>query len=145
MRDLLAPGRPDGAAGNPLDAGALGGGSLQLEKSMGGRPGGGATYPDIPAAVVLGVVMPPEEAVTPYPGVCSTIWLHDWGEPAGRLPSMCTGSTRGSSNSRILVLSTSLEVGVEPQLGGQYHGSDWVAAPAGLLQHLVPRRPNMTN
>ena len=79
VRDLLTPGRPDGAAGNPLDAGASGGGSLQLEKPIGGRPGGGATYPDIPAAVVLGVVMPPEEAVTPYPGVCSTIWLHDWG------------------------------------------------------------------
>ena len=73
------PGRPCEAAGNPPDWGASGGSSLQLEKSGGVRPGGGATYPDIPATVVLGVVMPPEEAVTPYPGVCSTIWLHDWG------------------------------------------------------------------
>ena len=83
MRDLLTPGRPDGAAGNPQDPAASGGGSLQLERSMGGRPSGGATYPDIPAAVILGVVMPPEEAVTPYPGVCSTIWLHDWGGAGG--------------------------------------------------------------
>ena len=59
--------------------GASGGSSLQLEKSGGVRPSGGATYPEIPATVVLGVVMPPEEAVTPYPGVCSTIWLHGGG------------------------------------------------------------------
>ena len=78
MRDVATPGRPDGAAGNPLYAGAPGGSTLQLEKSIGRRPGGGTTYPDIPVAVVLGVVMPPEEAVTPYPGVCSTIWLHGW-------------------------------------------------------------------
>ena len=68
LMDLLTPGRLGGAVGNPLDAGASGGGSLQLEKSIGGRPGGGGTYPDIPAAVVLGAVMPPEEAVAPYPG-----------------------------------------------------------------------------
>ena len=72
------PGRPDGAAGNPPYVGAPGGGSLQLERSIGGRPSGGAAYPDTPAAVVLGVVMPPEEAATPYPGVCPTIWLHGW-------------------------------------------------------------------
>ena len=66
--DLLTPGRPGSAVGNPLDARASGGGSLQLEKSIRGRPGGGGTYPDIPAAVVLGEVIPPEEAVTPYPG-----------------------------------------------------------------------------
>ena len=66
--DLPTPGRPGGAVGNPLDAGASGGGSLQLEKSIKGRPGGGGTYPDIPAAVVLGVVVPPEEAVALYPG-----------------------------------------------------------------------------
>ena len=73
------PGRPCKAAGSPWDGGASGGSRLQLEKSGGVRPGGGATHPDIPATVVLGVVMPPEEAVTPYPGVCSAIWLHDWG------------------------------------------------------------------
>ena len=77
LMDLPTPGRPGGAVGNPLDARASGGGSLQLEKSIGGRPGGGGTYPDIPAAVVLGVVMPPEEAVAPYPGDSSTTWLHD--------------------------------------------------------------------
>ena len=38
MRDLPTPGRPDGAAGNPPDVGASGGGSLQLEKSIGGGP-----------------------------------------------------------------------------------------------------------
>ena len=63
--DVPTPGRLGGAVGNPLDAGASGGSSLQLEKSIGGRPGGSGTYPDIPAAVVLGVVMPPEEAVAP--------------------------------------------------------------------------------
>ena len=72
-------GRPCEAAGSPQDRGASGGGRLQLEKSGGVRPSRGTTYPGIPATVVLGVVMPPEEAVTPYPGVCSTIWLHDSG------------------------------------------------------------------
>ena len=68
LMDLPTPGRPGGAVGNPLDAGASESGSLQLEKSIGVRPGGGGTYPDIPAAVVLGEVVPPEEAVAPYPG-----------------------------------------------------------------------------
>ena len=80
---LPTPGRPGCAVGNPLDAGASGGGSLQLEKSIGERPGGGGTYPDIPAAVVLGEVMPPEEAVAPYPGDWSTTGLHDWGGAGG--------------------------------------------------------------
>ena len=79
LTDLWIPGRLGGAAGNPLDSGASGGSSLQLEKSIGGRPGGGGTYPDLPAAVVLGVVMPPKEAVAPYPGDSSTTWLHDRG------------------------------------------------------------------
>ena len=79
LMDLPTPGRPGGAVGNPRDAGASGGCSLQLEKSIGVRPGGGGTYPDIPAAVVLGEVMPPEEAIAPYPGDWSTTWLHDWG------------------------------------------------------------------
>ena len=68
LMDLPTPGRLGGAVGNPLDTGASGGGSLQLEKSIGGRPGGGGMYPDIPAVVVLGAVMPPEEVVTLYPG-----------------------------------------------------------------------------
>ena len=46
---------------------------------MGGRPGGGGRYPDILAAGVLGVVMPPEEAVTLHPDNSPTIWLHDGG------------------------------------------------------------------
>ena len=66
--DLPTPGRPGGAVGNPLDAGASGGGSLQLEKSIRGRPGGGGMILDIPAAVVLGEVMPPVEAVALYLG-----------------------------------------------------------------------------
>ena len=76
ISDLPMLGRPWEAVGSPLDRGISGGGRLQLEKSGGVRPGGGATYPGIPTVVVLGVVMPPEEAVTPYPGVCSTTWLH---------------------------------------------------------------------
>ena len=59
--DLPTPGRFGGA---PLDAGTSGGSSLHLEKSMGERPGGHGRYPDIPAAGIPGVVMPPEEAVT---------------------------------------------------------------------------------
>ena len=82
LTDLPTPGRLVGAVGNPLDAGASGGGSLHLEKSIGGRPGGGGTYPGIPAAVVVGAVMPPEEVVAPYPGDSSTTWFHD-GEGAG--------------------------------------------------------------
>ena len=50
-----------------------------MEKSGGVRSAGGATYPGIPPMEVLRVVTPPEEEVTPYPGVCSTIWLHDVG------------------------------------------------------------------
>ena len=38
MRDLSTPGRPGGAAGNPLNVGASGGSSIQLEKSIGGGP-----------------------------------------------------------------------------------------------------------
>ena len=68
------PGRPWEAMGSPLDGGTSEGGRLQLEKSGGVRPGGGTTYPGIPT-VVLGVVMPPEEAATPHPGVCSTTCL----------------------------------------------------------------------
>ena len=67
------------------------------------------------------------------------------GELAGRLPCMCTGSPGGNSSGKILIVSTFLAAGVEPQLGCPYHGPDWVAAPAGLLQHLVPRWPNPTN
>ena len=78
LTDLLTPGRFGGAVGPP-DAGASGGSSLHLEKSMGGRPGGGGRYLDIPAVGVLGAVMPPEEAVTPHPGNSPTTWLHDGG------------------------------------------------------------------
>ena len=71
--------RPWEAAGSHWGGGTSGGGRLQLEKSGGVMPGGGATYPGIPATEVHGVVMPPKEPVTPYPGVCSATWLHDAG------------------------------------------------------------------
>ena len=80
------PGRPCEAVGSPRGRGASGGGRLQLEKSGGVRPSRGATYPGIPATEVLGVVMPPEEVITPYPGVCSTIWLHDAGGTGWEAP-----------------------------------------------------------
>ena len=51
----------------PPDARAPGSGSLHLEKSMRGRPGGGGRYPDIPVAGIPGAVMPPEEAVALHP------------------------------------------------------------------------------
>ena len=75
--DLLTPGRFGWA---PLDAGASGGGSLHLKKSMGGRPGGGGRYLAIHAAGVPGAVMPPEEAVAPHSGNSPTTWLHDRGK-----------------------------------------------------------------
>ena len=76
---LLTPGRSGGAVAPPA-AGVLGGGSLHLVKSMGGRPGGGGRYLDIPAAGIPGVVMPPEEAVALHPGDSPTTWLHDGGK-----------------------------------------------------------------
>ena len=51
--DIPMPGRPYEAVGSPQGKGASGGGRLQLEKSGGVRPGGGATYPGIPATEVL--------------------------------------------------------------------------------------------
>ena len=141
IRDLPMSGRPCGAVGNPPDGGASGGRSLQLEKSGGVRLSGGATYPDIPATVVLGVVMQSLHTLVSAPLSGSTTG----GESAGRLPCMCTGSLGGNSNSKILILSTFLAAGVGPQLEGPYHGPDWVAVPADLLQCLVPRQPNQTN
>ena len=75
---LLTPGSCGGAVAPP-DAGTLGGGSLHLEYSMVGRPGGGGRYP---VAGVPGVVRPPEEAVAPCPGDSPTTWLHDRGKAA---------------------------------------------------------------
>ena len=60
-----------GDTAGPLGGEASRGGILQME-----IPGGGATYSDIPPKEVLRVVTPPEEVFTPYPGVCSAIWLH---------------------------------------------------------------------
>ena len=77
---LPTGGQYHGDTGSPLGREASIGGMLQMEKSGGVRPGGGATYPSIPPTEVLGVVTPPEEEVTTYPEVCSTTWLHDAGE-----------------------------------------------------------------
>ena len=139
--DLPTRDRPCKAAGSPRGRGASGGGRLQLEKSGGVMPGRGTTYPGIPATEVLGVVMPPEEAVTPHPGVCFMMQ----GEPVGRLLRTCTGGPVCSSSGKILLLLMLLADGVGPQLGGPYHSPDWVAAPAGLPSHLGPRWPNPTN
>ena len=76
---LLTPGSCGGAVAPP-DAGAPGNGSLHLEKSRGGRPGGGGRYPDIPAAGIPGVVMPPAKAVAQHPGDSPTTWLHNRGK-----------------------------------------------------------------
>ena len=77
--DLPTTGRFGGSVASP-DARASGGGSVHLEKSMGGRPGGGGRYPDMPAAGIPGAVRPPEEAVAPHPGDSPTAWLHDGGK-----------------------------------------------------------------
>ena len=76
---LPTPGRSSGAVAPPA-ARASGGGSLHLVKSMGGMPGGGGRYLDIPAAGVPGVVTPPEEAVALHLGDSPTTWLHDRGK-----------------------------------------------------------------
>ena len=93
--------------------------------------------------------MPPEEAVgTPYPGVCSTIWLHDtggtsWEAPTGGVPSgvvvggTCTGSPGYSSSGKILLLLTLLTAGVGPQLGGPYHGPDWIWRGEAWQRHHI--------
>ena len=80
--------------------------------------------------------MPPEEVVTPYPGVCSTTWLHDAGGTGWEALHTCTRGPGCSSSGKILLLLMLLVAGVGPQLGGPYHGPDWVAAPAGLLPRL---------
>ena len=76
---LPTGGRYCGDTGSPLGREASREGMLQMEKSGGVRPGGDAMYPGIPPMEVLRVVTPPPEEVTPYPGVCSTIWLHNMG------------------------------------------------------------------
>ena len=53
------------------------------------------------------------------------------GKPVGGLPRTCTGSSACSSSGNILLLLTLLAAGVGQQLGGPYHGRDWVATPAG--------------
>ena len=54
--------------------GAFHGNGSQME-----TPGGAGTSLDVPLEEVLSVVTPPVEAVIPYPGVCSKIWLHNIG------------------------------------------------------------------
>ena len=111
----------------PLDAGASGGGSLHLEKSMGGRPGGGGRYPDIPAAGIPGAVMPPEEAVTLHPGDP----LLPGSTMEGRLPCKHTWSPSGSRSGNTPIQLSSQADRVEPQLGGSHHCPGWVVAPLG--------------
>ena len=70
-----------------------------MEKPGGERPGRGATNPGIPSKEVLRVVAPLEEAVTPYPEVCSAIRLHDVGganRGTSEHPQLVAGSNRSS-------------------------------------------------
>ena len=62
----------DGVVTGCWGIGAFHGNVSQME-----IPGGGGTSPDIPPKEVLGVVTPLEEAVVPYPGIRSIIWLHE--------------------------------------------------------------------
>ena len=66
------------------------------------------------------------------------------GELDGRLPHTCTGGSGCSSSGKILLRWMLLAAGVGPQLGGPYHGPDWVAVPADLPPCLGPRKPNPT-
>ena len=105
-----------GDAGSPFGIGASRGGKLQMEKFGGVRLGRGATYPGIPPIEVLRVVTPPEEVATPYPGVCSTIWFHDVGEPTEELPhthSMDPACSR-SRKTLLLLLSPAAGVSLPP-------------------------------
>ena len=63
-------GRGNGDAGSPGGGGTSRGSMLQMGKSGGVRPGGGATYPGIPPMGILRSVTPPEVEVIPYPWVC---------------------------------------------------------------------------
>ena len=72
----------DGVVTGSLGIGAFHGNVSQME-----IPGGGGTSLVIPPKEVLRVVTSLEEAVIPYPGVHSVIWLHevrgvDGGTPA---------------------------------------------------------------
>ena len=63
-------GQGNGDAGSPGGRGTSGGGMLQMEKSGGVRPRGGAMYPGILPMGVLRSVTPLEVEVTLYPWVC---------------------------------------------------------------------------
>ena len=65
-----------------VGVGAFHGNGSQME-----APGGAGTSLDIPLEEVLRVVTPLAEAVVPYPGVCSKIWLHDIGGADGGTPT----------------------------------------------------------
>ena len=69
---LLTGGLYDGVVTGCWGIGAFHGNVSLME-----IPGGGGTSPVIPPKEVLRVVTPPEEAVIPYPGVHSVIWLHE--------------------------------------------------------------------
>ena len=62
----LAGGQYGGIATGPGGIASSKGGMPQVV-----IPGRGDTYPDIPPWEVLGAVTPPDEGVTPYPGVHS--------------------------------------------------------------------------
>ena len=70
-----------------LMPGSGGIGAFHRNGSQMEAPGGAGTSLDIPLEEVLRVVTPPAEAVIPYPGVCSKIWLHDVGGVDGGTPT----------------------------------------------------------
>ena len=140
MRDLPTPGRPCGAVGNPLDGGPptreIWRGEARWRCYISRHPcysgtrsghasrGGSHSMP----WCLLHYLAPQLRG------------SHLVGSHACAL-----GAQVAAVVAKILILSMFLEAGVGPQLGGPYHSPDWVAVPAGLPQHLVPRRPNPTN
>ena len=70
---------PMGALYDGLMPSGEGIGTFHRNGSQMEAPCGGGTSLDIPLEEVLRVVTPLAEAVIPYPGVCSKIWLHDVG------------------------------------------------------------------
>ena len=78
---------PMGGLYSRLMPGSGGIGAFHRNRSQMEAPGGAGTSPDIPLEEVLGVVTQPVEAVIPYPGVCSKIWLHNIGGVDGGTPT----------------------------------------------------------
>ena len=135
---LPTPGRSSGAVAPPA-AGASGGSSLHLEKSMGGRP--------------VGVVGTWTSLLQAYQKWLCLLWrqsLHTQATPLlpssmteGRLPCKYTWSPSGSRSGNTPIRLSSRAGRVEPQLRGSLCCPGWVAAPTVQRQRPGPSQPSL--